>query len=247
MNGINILFYSKHCDTCRNLLILLQNENLLSAFKLMCVDEMLDKIPPQITTVPTMFVTNINRPLVAQETFEWIKQTKFIRQQQVMDLNKKIILQNTLNNEQSKKGPVGYDDEMMAGISDKFAFTKIDNPLPHAYFGIGEEDKHVIFTAPKEQQKMSSNDQKKLIKEIEERRTQQDNNYSVLMKQKQMEAVLSAEQEKLLQQNNNFTQNQQQSNQIPMNQQMMLQQQMMQQQMMQQQMMQQQMMQQQRR
>jgi hypothetical protein len=229
MNGINVLFYSKLCDTCRNLLILLQNENLLGYFKLICVDDMLNRLPPQITKVPTMCVINLNRPLVAQETFEWVKQMKFIRQQQVMELNKKIILQN-VNNE-SKRGPIGFDDEIHSGISDKFAFTKSDNPLPHMYVGAGEEDKHSIFTAPKETQKISSIDQKKLIRDIEERRTKQDDDNAVNMKQKQMEAVIMSEKEKLLQQNNNFQPNQNM-------QQQMLYQQMMQQQMIQQQMMQ---------
>lgn len=200
---MNILFYSKQCNTCRSLLVLLQNENLLGYFKLVCVDGILDKIPPQIEKVPTMIIVNLNRPLVAHETFEWIKQMKFIRQQQVMDINKKIIMQQNNTNTENK-GPIGYDSEMMSGVSDTFAFTKIDTPLPHAYFGYKEDDKHVIFTAPLDKQKISMNDQKRLIKDIEERRTQQDSDHVILMKQKQMEAVMISEQEKLLQQNNNF-------------------------------------------
>lgn len=203
MSRMNMLFYSQACNTCKNLLILLQNENLLSNFKLVCVDDKLDKLP-QNMIVPTMTVININKPLVAQETFEWVKQMKFLRQQQIMDINKKIIQQNI--DYSNKKGPIGYDDEIMAGISDKFAFTKGDEPLPHAYFGINEEDKNIIFTPPSEQNKMSKLDQSKLIKDIENRRTMQDSEYSFLMKQKQMEAVLNAEQEKLYQNSNdNFS------------------------------------------
>lgn len=198
---MNILFYSHKCDTSKNLLLLLKNENLLGYFKLICVDDKLDKLPPQITIVPTMIVANINKPLVVQEAFEWVKQIKFLRQQQVMDINKKIIQQNDIlvNN---KKGPIGYDNEIMAGISDKFAFTKIDNPLPHSYFNLGEEDKNAIFTAP-EQNRINKNEQYKLIKDIELRRNQQDNDYTIFTKQQQINAVLKAEEAKLMTQNVN--------------------------------------------
>lgn len=198
-NGMNVLFYSQACGTCKNLLILLQNENLLSYFKLVCVDDKLDKLP-QNMIVPTMIVINVNKPLVAQETFNWVKQMKFIRQQQIMDINKKIIQQNINNN--IKKGPIGYDDEIMAGVSDKFAFTKRDDPLPHAYFGINEEEKNIIFTPPPEQEKISKMEQGKILKEIETRRSQQDTEYNSFMKQKQLEAVLEAEKEKLHYQTN---------------------------------------------
>ena len=241
----NIVFYSQKCDTCRTLLTLLKNENLLGHFKLVSVDDKLDKLP-QNMIVPTMIVINVNKPLIAQETFEWIKQMKFIRQQQVMDINKKIIQQNLINNN-TKKGPAGFDSEIMAGISDKFAFTKADIPLPHAYFGVNEEDKNAIFTAPKDIKKLSKMDQNNLIKELESKRSQQDIDYNSFMKQQQLSAVVNAEHEKLNQSNQSnqsSVDNPQQLIQQQMMQQQMLQQQMMQQQMMQQQMLQQQMLQQ---
>ena len=203
-NNANVLFYSQKCDTCRNLFMVLKNENLIGHFKLICVDDKLDKLP-QNMIVPTMIVININKPLVAQETFEWIKQMKFIRQQQIMDINKRIIQNN--NNELIKKGPIGFDNEIMAGISDKFAFTKTDAPLPHSYFGVNEEDKHAIFTAPPEKDKISKIEQNKLIKDLESKRIDQDNNYNTLMKQQQMNAIANAEKEKFNNNQNNYNNN----------------------------------------
>lgn len=200
-SDMNILFYSQKCEYCRNLLLLLKNENLLGYFKLICVDDKLDKLPLNMK-VPTMKVLNVNKLLVAQEAFEWVNQMKFIRQQQVMDINKKIIQQNLINTN-VRKGPLGFDNEIMGGISDKFALTKSDDPLPQAYFGIGQEDKNIIFTAPQEQAKISKIDQSKMMKELESRRTQQDTEHVVLTKQKQLEAVLDAEHEKLLNKSNN--------------------------------------------
>ncbi|QKF93981.1 hypothetical protein QKU48_gp0523 [Fadolivirus algeromassiliense] len=238
-NNTNILFYSQKCEYCRNLLLLLRNENLLCYFKLICVDDKLDKFPPDMQ-VPMMVVNNVNKPLIAQETFKWIEQIKYIRSQQVMDINKKIIQQNSLNST-IKKGPIGFDNDIMTSVSDKFAFTKVESACPQSYFGVGQEDKNVIFTAP-EHDKINKTNQLKLIKDLESRREQQDSDNATTMKQKQMEAVMNTEQEKLLSQSNNNLQSQQVLQQQMMQQQMM-QQQMMQQQMMQQQMMQQQMMQ----
>lgn len=193
-NNMNVLFYSQQCHTCMNLLTVLKNEGFLAYFKLICVDTMLDKLPSNMV-VPTMIVVNLNRPLVAQETFEWIKQMKFIRQQQIMDVNKRIIQQNQINSIQ--KGPMGFDNEIMGGISDKFAFTKRDDALPHAYVGVGEDDKNAIFTAPIEQKKMDKSEQIRNIKHLEDNRNAQDNEYANYMKQQQLQAVMQAEQEKL--------------------------------------------------
>lgn len=194
--GINILFYSRDCETCKNLLKILQNENLLSFFKLFCVDDKLNMVPPQITVVPTMIIANLNKPLVAQETFEWITRVKFMRQQQMMDVNKRIIQQNIINlANNNKNGPISFIPQEMTGITDTFAYKDIDKPQPHSFFNIGEEDKHAIFTAP-EPAKMSKDEQNKMIKELEVKRDTQSKEYEALMKQQQMQAILKAEQEK---------------------------------------------------
>ena len=231
-NNANVLFYSQKCNTCMNLLLLLKNEGFLGYFKLVCVDTMLDKLPPNMV-VPTMIVVNLNKPLAGQETFEWIKQMKFIRQQQVMDVNKRIIQQNQMNN--IKKGPIGFDNDIMGGISDKFAFTKVDTALPHTYVGINDDDKNAIFTAPTEQKKMDKTEHLRNIKDIEEKRNMQDSEYSNFMKQQQIQAVMQAEHEKLGLNNNQnqdmhmMQQQKQQQAQLQQQQyQMMLQQQMMQ-------------------
>lgn len=240
-NNMNILFYSQKCEYCRNLLMLLKNENLLCYFKLVCVDDKLDKLPPDMK-VPTLIVNNVSKPLVAQEAFEWVQQIKFIRQQQVMDINKKIIQQNMMA-ANTKKGPNGFDSDTMSGISDKFALTKIDQALPLSYFGVGEEDKNIIFTAP-EQTKIGKTDQSKLIKDLESRRQNQDTEHSAFIKQTQLEAVMNSEHEKLLNQStNNLQQHQVLQQQALQQQQAIQQQQALQQKMFQQQMLQQQMMQ----
>ena len=189
-SGINILFYSRGCDTCKNLISVLQNEGLINHFKMFCVDDKLSQLPPQITMVPTMIVSNINRPLVAEETFDWIKQIKFIRKQQN---NQNVLKNNLMNmNINMKKNPAGYEEDAMGGVSDKFAHKDIDKALPHTYFGLGKEDKNVIFTAP-EQNKLSKDDQIKKIKEVEANRNDQETQYQDIMKKQHLEAMLKYE------------------------------------------------------
>jgi len=189
--GINILFYSRSCDTCKNLLKILQNENLLGYFKLYCVDGRYQELPKYITTVPTMIVSTINKPLVAAETFEWIKNMKFIKNQMIQDMNKKLIQQNLVNMTKTNlSGPLGFIQQEMNGYSDNYAFQdpNIDKAFPHSYLGLGEEDKNAIFTAP-EQNKMSKDDQTKKIKEVHNFREQQDKEFSGIMKQQQLKAL----------------------------------------------------------
>ncbi len=166
---------------------------------------MLDKLPSDMI-VPTMYLVNVTKPLVAHETFEWLRQMKFIKQQQVTDPNKSTMhaqqqhQRNMLYNDGAKRtGPIGYDSEIMSGISDNFAFTKIDSALPHSYFGVGQEDKNAIFTAPQEQTKITKNDQTKLMKELESKRMSQDTDHKNVAKQQQLEAVMLAEQAKPMQ------------------------------------------------
>jgi len=181
---MNILFYSNKCQSCIDLLIILKNENLLNYFKMICVDDKLNKLP-QNMIVPTMIIPNINKPLSAHETFEWVNQTKFLRQQQFT--NQKIIQNNNQNNNDKKRGPMGYDADIMANISDTFAFTQKDDPLPQTYVGIN--DKNVIFTAPNDK-KLNKMEQMRLTNTLESKRNEQDTDYSKNMKEEQANAMI---------------------------------------------------------
>lgn len=194
---MNVVFYSRKCQTSRNLLNILQNENLLGNFKLMCVDDNIQNIPPQITVVPTMIVTGVNKLLVAKEIFAWIQQIKFIRQQNSVDMNRRIIQQNIQSNAaNSMNGPLGFTQIEQNSVSDQFAYKDIDQALPQSFYGLGDEKKNVIFTAPEQKTKMSKAEQDKLIKNVEIVRKEQETKYADVMKQQQMQAVMNSEREK---------------------------------------------------
>ena len=61
-NKINLLFYSRECEDCKNLLILMKNINIINKFKLICTDRLTSNIPNYIRMVPTLIVKNLNSP-----------------------------------------------------------------------------------------------------------------------------------------------------------------------------------------
>ncbi|AYV82174.1 MAG: hypothetical protein Homavirus13_3 [Homavirus sp.] len=193
-SGVNILFYSKKCPTCINVLNLLQNEKLLGYFKLFCVDERLNNLPPYIKVVPTMVVSDINKPLVMQEIFEYIQRIKFMRQKNMMDMNKRIIQQNLINTSQNtQSGPIGFKESEMSSISDTFAYTQIDMPMAQSFVNVN--DKHAIFTPPLQKDEvMNKATQEQLINSLENTRKEQEKEYNALLKQKRLDAIMKAEQ-----------------------------------------------------
>ena len=188
MSGIDMLFYSKRCNFCIYLLRLLASENLINHFKLICIDE-LRNVPDGITHVPTMILANHSKPLVCGETLEWVKKIKFFRGQGSTNQ------QNGLETDHiNARTPIPFDEDIMTGLSDKFALTKRDDALPQSYFGIGDENKNAIFTAPQEKDKITRYDQKRLMDNIELDRKEQDEVHKNIMKENQMKAYIENEQ-----------------------------------------------------
>ena len=201
-NRANILFYSLKCDMCQNLLTILQNENLLTYFKPYCVDNKLNKIPPQIQFVPTLIVSGINKPLVGNETFKWVQQFKFLKQKALANTNNHLIQKKLLSMINNSDGPMGWMDNEMGDLSDKFAYTKIDKPLPQSFFRINSENKNTIFTPPNIK-KIAKSDQKKLITHMEKQRAMQDELYKKQNKQHHLQAIANDEQKKIILKNSN--------------------------------------------
>ena len=90
MSNQNILFYSKMCESSANLMRMMDNEGILKHFKLICIDGKEDKLPEEITHVPTLIVANVPRPLIAKEAFKWLQNVKYINEQKSVGTNKQI-------------------------------------------------------------------------------------------------------------------------------------------------------------
>ena len=177
----NIIFYSNACEGSQILLSLLQNENLIKYFYLICTDNN-SKIPSEIKVTPTLFIKGINTPYVAGAAFVWFQQ---IKQEKI----KRMIQQLEANSNSSKNGTdindspwLGYNKNEMGGISDTFALMTDDN-IPHSHFEyakIGSEADKIFYVGTKEntEKKLDETHQIKLAKMLELERSKQNDELS---------------------------------------------------------------------
>jgi hypothetical protein len=179
---------------CSELVRQMTELGIINNFNHYCVDDNLDKLPAHITEVPMLIVKDIPKPLDTHSSFEWIKTVKFMRQQQMLEMNKKIIQANIQNSQ--SEGPLGFANMEMGGFSDTFAFTQTDLAPAHSFFQCKSESNNAIFTAP-EQGKIKKGDQDKYLQELKLVLKEQDEQYSKIMKTHQMEAVIMSEQMQL--------------------------------------------------
>jgi hypothetical protein len=146
--------------------------------------------------VPFMRLVNVPEPLYAQNIYNWISQSKFMKQSSP---NGNSII-NATQPQKKINGPIGYDADIMGKISDSFAFSdkNINDPLPQSYFGINQEANNAIYTPPKEPAnlKIKKEEQKKILNEIEAKRTQQNNEFIQHSKQIQTELIMQDEYER---------------------------------------------------
>jgi hypothetical protein len=76
-----ILFYSNHCQYCKNLLLEIQQQNISNYFEKRCIDG--QNVPPFVTKVPTLVLTNEQNKILEDETvFNYIKEFSFRINQQ---------------------------------------------------------------------------------------------------------------------------------------------------------------------
>lgn len=211
---VNLLFYSNNCQMCKSLLHILRNENLIQYFKGICVDDSMvrQKLPPGINRVPTIIIPSINKILVADDIFVWLRSIKMDKiQHSTAHINDGNHLTSTRNNPTHKhtnepenrklsdlnhrtddkvktnieqiNAPIGFVSHEMSGLSDKYAYTTTDEVPRHTYVSYNELDKNTIFTAPEKQAKINHSLQPNYIKDIERKRREQDDSINQIYKQ----------------------------------------------------------------
>jgi hypothetical protein len=159
---INILYYSNKCDTCKNLLKVLEADNILDQYKQICVDVFLQKksihmLPHQIKKVPTIVIGSLGKLFEGEDTFKWINTLRALKKKSVD------------SQQPDKKNPIGYVKTEMSEFSDRFAYLNVDMPMPHTFFDVGAEEKNAIYTAP-EQKKINKREQSKLLTDFNKQR-----------------------------------------------------------------------------
>lgn len=186
----NIFFFSYQCGTCIKVKKILENEGLINNFYQYCVDNNLDNLPPQITRIPTLIVSNINKPLIGKEIFNWINKMKFIKyNKNTINNNKNGMMQKQMNNE-----PQGWSNIEMNNVSDKYAYQdgNIDKPFSQSYYDLNNKNHNIIKTMP-ENGKITSREQDKRKKELLMNRENQEENYKEYNKRKRLEILKNYE------------------------------------------------------
>lgn len=159
---LNIVFYSSNCKFSTELLTLMKNENILQNFKMICVDGNIASIPKHITKVPAIITSDTNRLYMADDAFKWLHAVKYMRQS-VKDNNIITKKNESINQPIDQRTFISSE---MTGISDNFAYTNIDTPLPKSFMGYKDDDKHTIFTAPNETHKLDEKSLKSGLRDI---------------------------------------------------------------------------------
>lgn len=159
MNTINILFYSNRCEGSKQLISILQSEQLIRFFHIICTDNN-PKIPPQITVTPTLIIRGVPMPYVAGDAFAWlakVKQWKMNTTLQTVNTAQQQYLQNINNNLTTNNSNIlGFTDAEMNGMSDMFSFfsknisQECQDPLPQSFFAYNNIGQENIFTPPLE-------------------------------------------------------------------------------------------------
>lgn len=193
MSSPNILFYSRKCQSCRNLMSLMGNE-YLQYFQLICVDGRLKEMPRDLKAVPTLVVPSMGKTFIANDAFKYIQSQKFMKQQN----QSQVYAQNQDNIAKQRNGPMGHNNMEMGGFSDEYAYQSqtIDKPQPKSFVNVGQENKNMIFTAP-ESKKIRESQQKNLMKQAERKRVEQDVDFNKHAKQSQIDMLIQAEYKKM--------------------------------------------------
>lgn len=161
-----ILFYSNKCNSCKNFIQLLKNNNINNLFKMKCIDGIqIDKLlKTGIKNVPTLLIKGQNGKTALYEcinAFIWID--NFIK------YNK-----NAPSQEENIVSFLdGYKVDELEGISDTYAFLQSDDPLPKSFQPYGKDNQFKILTLPSNNEKILDKDQNILLKKIESERDKQ--------------------------------------------------------------------------
>lgn len=190
---------------CNTILKILQSENMISYFRLVCVDDpnVLNKLPSSITTVPTVIIPTMKKKYVANEILVWLQSIRETRINHVRMRTQQLDTQQMDNIKQShtqpqtqstqqnptiaqnNKQPIGYVTSEMSGLSDMYAYTTLDEMPRHNYQSYIDMEKNTIYTAPEKQAKITQSLLPTCMKTIEKKRKEQDSDIGQLLKLQQ--------------------------------------------------------------
>jgi hypothetical protein len=187
------LFFSKKCQSCANLIVLLKNLNLLNNFEMVCLEDLITQRkqpPPNIKSVPALIMQDLNLVLQGKETFEWVEKIRM-----------NMIKMNMAKTAQ-QAGPHGFTNVEMGGFSDNFAYMLTDLAQPKSFLPYGKDDEYAIYTGV-EVNKIIGKDMDRVVNEANKKRKEQDKSIGDFLDNCKKDQILKYEKEKILSNINN--------------------------------------------
>jgi len=192
------LFYSKNCASSMNIIQIIQNQGLMQAFRLFCVDDMTDEQVSQsgLTAVPTIIIygqNNQRQVFEGKRAFDWLQSLMINRQQWMMKVeeNRRNILKHNamINN----GGPQGFIQTEMSGLSDDYAYLAMDMAQPKQYMMKGQDENYSIITLKGKDTKLGEREQKDLVNQYQRNRDIQSDQLAKIVEQQIINCVYDAE------------------------------------------------------
>ena len=157
VNRPNLLFYSR-TNNCIELLRMMKQYQIDKEFKIINVDNNKNEVIKKIKVVPTMIIPSINKVIIGEDVNDFvisiiksrikepINNTQLTDEQHNKLIDKPILDKSTLNitNEEvketnnyesnNKTTPIlGYIEDEMGGLSDKYSYLNINISPMHNY------------------------------------------------------------------------------------------------------------------
>lgn len=178
----NILFYSNKCKTCELFMTHCKNNDVLKHFKLICIEDTVGKLPSALKVVPSILVKGHNGLIEGKQTFEWLKGLIEMKKSMSQDKTKLINNEDKNTEDKTKRNLLDFTIKELTGISDDFAYLKVDNPQPKSFLQYGADKEHAIYTAP-EGNKINKRQQEDLINKFNSQRTTDQQQFETKIKQ----------------------------------------------------------------
>ena len=121
------LFYSNHCNFCKQFLLKLNKLELKKEFSFYCVDN--NKAPPYVRSTPTLLLRNEQKNIKGKDAFDWIEE--YIKK---IEIN---------------SNPLAWHaEEMGSSMSDNYSFLNDDisskgnggNSISHSFSFLNEKN-----------------------------------------------------------------------------------------------------------
>lgn len=158
VNRPNLLFYSR-TNNCIELLRMMKQYQIDKEFKIINVDNNKNEVIKKIKVIPTMIIPSINKVIVGEDVNEFVisiiksrikesvNNTPLTDEQHNKLIDKPILDKSTLNitneevketnnyeNKNNKITPIlGYIEDEMGGLSDKYSYLNINISPMHNY------------------------------------------------------------------------------------------------------------------